>query len=38
MLRDDETLSIVFGNAGYEFSATLDDIETFLMNGEEDAG
>jgi hypothetical protein len=30
MLRDDDTRKIVFGAAGYEFSATLDEIETFL--------
>jgi len=31
MLRDDETFEIVFGNAGYEFSATLEEVEDFLM-------
>lgn len=31
MLRDDETFEIVFGNAGYEFSATLEEVEAFLM-------
>jgi hypothetical protein len=30
MLRDDDTKQIVFGNAGYEFSATLDEVEAFL--------
>jgi hypothetical protein len=30
MLRDDETLAIVFGNKGYEYSADLDEIETWL--------
>ena len=30
MLRDDETSAIVFGNKGYEFSATLEEVEAFL--------
>jgi len=30
MLRDDDTKEIVFGNAGYDFSADLDEIEAFL--------
>jgi hypothetical protein len=30
MLRDDETRDIVFGNDGYEFSATLEEVEEFL--------
>ena len=30
MLRDDDTFEIVFGNAGYDFSATLDEVEAFL--------
>ena len=30
MLRDDDTRKIVFGDAGYEFSATLDEVESFL--------
>lgn len=30
MLRDDDTKQIVFGNAGYEYSATLDEVEAFL--------
>ena len=30
MLRDDETGGIVYGNAVYEFSADLDEIEQFL--------
>lgn len=29
-LRDDETSKIVFGNAGYPFSADLDEIEAYL--------
>jgi hypothetical protein len=36
MLRDDESADIVFGNAGYEFSADLDEIEAFLTDGEDD--
>lgn len=30
MLRDDESFAIVFGNAGYDFSADLDEIEAWL--------
>lgn len=30
MLRDDDTRKIVFGARGYEFSATLDEVEEFL--------
>jgi hypothetical protein len=30
MLRDDDTRKIVFGDKGYEFSATLDEVEEFL--------
>ncbi|MGN6488273.1 MAG: hypothetical protein ACTHLT_10700 [Devosia sp.] len=30
MLRDDDTFEIVFGNAGYDFSASLDEVEAFL--------
>lgn len=30
MLRDDDTRKIVFGDTGYEFSATLEEVETFL--------
>lgn len=30
MLRDEETRRIVFGNDGYEYSATLDEVEAFL--------
>jgi hypothetical protein len=30
MLRSDETMEIVFGNKGYEFSADLDEIEAWL--------
>jgi hypothetical protein len=31
MLRDDDTRKIVFGDKGYEFSATLDEVENFLL-------
>jgi hypothetical protein len=31
MLRDDDTRKIVFGNNGYEFSATLEEVEEFLL-------
>jgi hypothetical protein len=31
MLRDDETRKIVFGEKGYEFSATLEEVEEFLL-------
>jgi hypothetical protein len=31
MLRDDDTRKIVFGDSGYEFSATLEEIEDFLL-------
>jgi hypothetical protein len=30
MLRDDQTMKIVFGDRSYEFSADLDEIEVFL--------
>ena len=30
MLRDDDTFEIVFGNKGYEFSASLEEVEDFL--------
>ncbi len=30
MLREDDTRKIVFGDKGYEFSATLDEVEEFL--------
>ena len=30
MLRDEDTRKIVFGDKGYEFSATLDEVEEFL--------
>jgi hypothetical protein len=35
MLRSDETMEIVFGNKGYEYSADIEEIEAFL---EGDAG
>lgn len=31
MLRDDETRKIVFGDKSYEFSATLEEVEDFLL-------
>ena len=31
MLRDDDTRKIVFGNNSYEFSATLEEVEDFLL-------
>lgn len=31
MLRDDDTRKIVFGDKGYEFSATLEEVEEFLL-------
>jgi hypothetical protein len=30
MLRDDATRAVVFGDKGYAFSATLEEIEAFL--------
>jgi hypothetical protein len=34
MLRSDETMAIVFGNKGYEYSADIDEIEAFLTQSE----
>ena len=31
MLRDEDTFEIVFGNKGYEFSASLEEVEEFLL-------
>lgn len=31
MLRDDDTRKIVFGDKGYEYSATLEEVEDFLL-------
>jgi hypothetical protein len=31
MLRDEDTRKIVFGDTGYEFSATLEEVEDFLL-------
>ena len=31
MLRDDDTRKVVFGQKGYEYSATLDEVEDFLL-------
>ena len=36
MLRDDETLAIVFGNKSYEYSADLDEIEAYLEGPKEE--
>lgn len=36
MLRDDETFEIAFGNAGYDFSADLEEIEAWLDKADED--
>jgi len=30
MLRDDSSFAIVFGNKGYDYSATLEECEAFL--------
>ncbi len=37
MLRDGATMKIVFGDKGYPFSATLDEVEAYLdsLTGEE---
>lgn len=35
MLRDDDTFEVVFGNAGYDFSATLEEVEAFLEESRE---
>ena len=37
MLRDDETFAVVFGDARYEFSADLDEIEAWL-EAQDEAG
>lgn len=31
MLRDDDTRKVVFGNKGYDYSATLEEVEDFLL-------
>ncbi len=31
MLRDDDSFEIVFGNKNYEFSASLEEVEEFLL-------
>ena len=36
MLRNDETMAIVFGNKGYEYSADIDEIEAFLLEDASD--
>ena len=36
MLRDDETMATVYGDGGYEYSASLEEIEAFLGLGEAD--
>lgn len=35
MVRDNDTFEIVFGNAGYDFSATLEEVEAFLSESRE---
>jgi hypothetical protein len=35
MLRDDDTLDIVYGNKSYDFSASLEEIEAFLEGNAE---
>lgn len=37
MLRNAETLKIVFGNRSYDFSADLDEIEAYLVKLDEGA-
>jgi hypothetical protein len=37
MLRDDDTFEIVFGNKGYEFSASLEEVEEFLLESKQAA-
>jgi hypothetical protein len=32
MLRDEDTRKIVFGNDGYDFSATLEEVDDFLAS------
>lgn len=34
MLRRDGTMEVVFGNKGYEYSATIEEIEAFLAESE----
>jgi hypothetical protein len=36
MLRDDETMKIVFGDRSYDFSASIEDIEAFLEADDDD--
>lgn len=36
MLRDDDSFAIVFGDRGYEFSASIEEIEAFLGLGDAD--
>jgi hypothetical protein len=35
MLRDDDSFKIVFGDKGYEFSASLEEVEEFLLESHE---
>lgn len=35
MLRDDDSFEIVFGNKGYDFSASLEEVEAFLTESRE---
>lgn len=36
MLRNDETSEIVFGDKSYQFSATLEEIEAWLLESGDD--
>lgn len=38
MLRDEETAGIVFGDKEYRFSASIDEIEEFLLGLGKDPG
>jgi hypothetical protein len=36
MLREEETRKVVLGDAGYQFSATLDEIEDYFEKSGDD--